>query len=257
MNLVNSFNKQNNSDKWFKWEMNKDLFVAVITLIWMVFAYYGNNHWFESSEVLTLLIFIVLTNIFVNVIFPIWWVAFYKKESFAELGVTRNGWMISIAIGIILALIRGYNLPALIKGIDWVPHIIFSGLILWEPFFVFGWLQSRYEKALGIIPGIVLAAFSMALYHIGTYPFNELVRLFLIYLLLAVCFRIKKNLLTLWPVYWSIGSSVNSLSGGMRFGWDVVVIYGIVLLIQLGYLFYALRKRNANAKLSPSSFEPR
>ncbi len=253
MNLVKYFSKQNNIYKWFKWEINIDLLVAIITLILTAFAYYGNGHWFESSEVLTLLIFIIGTNIVVNVIFPIWWVAFYRKQSLADLGVTKKGWIMSIGLGIILALIRSYHLPALVNGINWVPHIIFSAIILWEPFFVFGWLQSRYEKAFGVLPGILLAAFSMAFYHIGTYPFHDLIKLFLIYLISAACYRIKKNLLVLWPVYWSISSSVNSLSGGMRFGWDAVVVYSVVLAIQLCYLCYALKKSNAREKAISSS----
>jgi hypothetical protein len=60
-------------------------------------------------------------------------------------------------------------------GIDWLPQVLFNGVILWEPFFVHAWLQLRFDRAFGIVPGILLAGLSFAAYHTGTYPPSGLI----------------------------------------------------------------------------------
>jgi hypothetical protein len=52
-------------------------------------------------------------------------------------------------------------------------------------------------------------------------------------LVYAVLFRITKNLLAVWPLVWSISSSIGTLQGGFYFGWGDVATYAIVLFVQL------------------------
>lgn len=234
----------------FKWEPNVDLLVAIITLLLMWVSYYGGVHWYGSNLAASLIIFIVATNILLNVVFPVWWVVIRKKQPLSELGITKKFLLLSISISILLALWRGVNLPELIQGADWVPILIFGAFNLFEPFFVFGWLQTRYEKSFGVIPAIVLAASSFVLFQIGSAPLDGLAAIFFVYLVLATAFGITKNIFTLWPIYWCVGSVVNILSLKMRYGWDMVAAYSIALIIQLGFIFYIYKKQSKIAKTS-------
>ena len=58
---------------------------------------------------------------------------------------------------------------------------------MWEPFFVYGWLQLRFERAFGVIPGIALAAVCFGAYHIGTFPLSGVVTLLGLGVFLACC----------------------------------------------------------------------
>ena len=237
------FKKRLSISKLFKWEPNVDLLVGIFTLLCLWISYYAVENIYKTSLVASLLIFIILTNIFINVIFPIWWVVFYRKQPLSDLGITSKLWLVSISLSIALAFWRGVNLPHLISGVNWVPHLIVSALIFWEPFFVFGWLQSRYEKSFGILPAIILTASSLVLYHIGSISASNLVIIFFVNIICAITMAFTRNLLALWPIYWCIGSSVNSLRSGMHFGWDMVAVYGFALVIQFGYILYAYKKQ--------------
>jgi hypothetical protein len=123
-------------------------------------------------------------------------------------------------------------------GMDWLPHVLYNAVILWEPFFVFSWLQLRFDRAFGIVPGVLLAGLSFAAYHIGTYPPAGLVTLLISGLLFAAIFRLTSNLLIVWPLLWCVGSSIGTLMGGTQFTWSQVVAWSIILLIQLGFIGY-------------------
>ena len=251
--LNNYIKKRFIETKLFKFKPNLDLLVAIITLLLTWVSYYGVEHWYRSNSTFDLLagivLFIIVTNIFINVVFPIWWVVYYRKLSLSDLGITSKLLIPSLILGCILALWKGISLPELVVGINWVPHLIVSALIFWEPFFVFGWLQSRYEKSFGIIPAILFAAASFILYQIGTADISSLLYLFGTYIILATVMASTKNIFSLWPIYWCIGSSVNSLSSGMKpYNWDIVAIYAIVLIIHIWYIRKAYKKQNKTNK---------
>lgn len=242
MTISEQFKKRLSGTKLFKWELNTDLYVALGTLLIMWACYYGYMNIYKNNIVATALIFILFANIILAVIFPVWWTVLHKKGSLSELGITKNLLCVSLGISTILAISRGINLPDLIVGINWAPHLIMSALIFWEPFFVFGWLQSRYEKSFGIIPAIILAAASFAFYQLGSVSPEQLVGLFFFYILLGGAFGLTKNIFTLWPIYWCIGSSVNSLSVGIKVGWDAVGACAFAILVQVGFLAYIYKK---------------
>jgi len=85
-----------------------------------------------------------------------------------------------------------------------IPAGILGLYSLWEVIFVFGWLQLRFEEAFGIIPAVVLAGISFCLYHAGYGWFARahLMSLFVIGIMMAMVFRMTKNLLILWPFLW-------------------------------------------------------
>ncbi len=248
MTIAEQFKKRLTGAKLFKWEPNTDIFLALGSLLVMLACYYGYMNIYRYNVITSALIFILFANIILAVIFPIWWVVVHKKGSLSDLGITKNLLGISLAISIIFAVVRGISLPDLITGINWVPHLIMSALIFWEPFFVFGWLQTRYEKSFGIVPAIFLAAGSFAYYQVGSVALDQLIGLFFFYILLGSAFGLTRNIFTLWPIYWCIGSSVNSLSVGVKLGWDAVVAYAFAILVQIGYIFYINKSQKDRKK---------
>lgn len=87
---------------------------------------------------------------------------------------------------------------------------------------------------------------------VGATPFISLDSLFIIYIVLAMAFSVTKNIITLWPIYWCIGSTVNTLGLGMHYKWDMVVVYAITLLIQLGFIYYFYKKYHSRSDISKS-----
>lgn len=153
---------------------------------------------------------------------PAFYMLVVRSEPLDSLGITWRRWRLSLTISFILA---AGSLPALFQaaeqmpGADLTPHLLVNGLALWEPFFAFGWLQLRFERAFGIVPGIILAAFCFGAYHLGTFPLPAVFALVGFGILYAVIFRAAgANLLALWPMTWAVGSSIGTLQGGFVFG---------------------------------------
>jgi hypothetical protein len=127
-----------------------------------------------------------------------------------------------------------------------LPSALFCALCLWEPFFIYCWLQLRFERAFGVIPGIILAGVCMGLYHVGTYPLLGMpgvVQLMLHGIFFGAIFRSTKNLLVLWPLTWAISASIGTISGGFIFEWEVVGMYAVILLIQAVGLWWLSRAK--------------
>jgi hypothetical protein len=178
------------------------------------------------------------------VIFPVWWMFRRPGHTLRDLGITKEGWKVSLIISLVLSVIFLYFILHQYSsyGRDLIPHLIANGIILWEPFFLFSWLQLRFDKAFGIIPGILLAGICLGAYHIGTYPPAMILVLAGSGILFAALFRITSNLLIMWPLTWSLASAEGTLKGGFVFGWDSVLFSGLILIVQAAFILYILKK---------------
>ena len=236
--------------RWFTWSPNSDTLMALLTEIAMIALYWITTHLLSSGWD-GVLIFGVLTNLGLNVLFPVWWIAYHRKQPLSELGITTRHWLLSLISGIVLATFSSVRLWQMISSVNWLPQVLFNAVILWEPFFVFSWLQLRFDRAFGIVPGVLLAGLSFTAYHIGTYPSAMLLVLLIIGLIYAVIFRLTSNLLIVWPFIWSVASSIGTVMGGMLFTWKQVAIWSVILLIQLGFIGYTWRRQTS--KIAPSA----
>jgi hypothetical protein len=223
--------------RWFAWAPNADTLVAFLTEVAMVAAYWTATHLLSRGWD-AVLVLGVLTNLGLNVLFPVWWIAYHRRQPLSELGITTRRWLPSLIIGAGLAALALVRLRQMAAGTDWLPHVLFNVVILWEPFFVHAWLQLRFDRAFGVVPGVLLTALSFAAYHIGTYPPTGLIVLLIWGLFYAVIFRLTSNLLTLWPLLWGVGSSIGTLMGETQFTWMEVATWSVILLIQLGFIGY-------------------
>lgn len=229
---------------WFTWAPTCDTGVAALTTLAMMALYWTTTQILTSGWSVVL-VFGLLTNLGLNTLFPLWWIAIHRRQPLSELGLTTRHWLSSLLVGLVLAGFSAQGLKPYLAGVYWLPHLIFNAVVLWEPFFVFGWLQLCYERAFGILPAVLLAALSFAAYHIGTYPPAGLLVMLVSGLFFATIFRLTTNLLIVWPLAWGVGSSFGTLMGGRLFTWSEVGIWSAILLVQvvlIAYTWYRQKK---------------
>jgi membrane protease YdiL (CAAX protease family) len=232
----------------FRWNPGQDTMVALATALLMIPVYFVGTH--SKDSVTGWLVFVILGNGILNVLFPAYYLLILRKDKPDELGITTHRLWLAVLLAVACSAFMWKGLQREIAahpGVELLPQLIFNGIILWEPFFVFGWLQLRFERAFGILPGIVLAAAGFGAYHLGTYPLSGVAGLFAFGVFFAVLFRITKNLLSLWPVTWAVVSSIGTLQGNMRFGWDQIAVYAVILVVQIAIIAWMIvRRRNAD-----------
>lgn len=214
-------------------EPGADTALAFATAVAFSFCYFFGAR--TGSALASFLVFTVLGTGVVCVLLPAFYVLVVRGEGLGALGITARGWRVSLAISAVFA---AGSLPGLLRaagdsGADPAPHVLVNALTLWEPFFVFGWLQLRFERAFGVLPGVFLAALSFGAYHLGTFPLPAVLALVGFGLLYAALFRaVGANLLALWPLAWAVGSGIGTLQGGFAFGWASVPGAAVLLLVQ-------------------------
>lgn len=228
--------------RWFAYCPASDTAAAMVTaLIMTCGGYYLLVHLPEGSAVQ--LVYRVIFELLL-VIFPVWWICHHKKEPFSELGITRANLVKSLIISIVITLVFLYFVFRHFSsyGIALVPHFLMNAIILWEPFFLFAWLQLRFDRAFGIIPGILLAGICLGAYHIGTYELPMVLSLAAFGIVFAAIFRLTENLFIMWPLTWSTASAEGSLEGGFLFGWNDVLVASFILAVQLVFIWYTVKK---------------
>lgn len=211
----------------FKWNPKKELILVAVSLLWAWYAYYGD------SQIIGLFSVIV-----VCVCFPAWWIIKVKKEGFAALGITSNNLLLSIIFTLGLSIWRGTELIHYICNGNLPTTLIFNCISIWEVFYLFSWLYTRYEASFGKVPAILLTTISTGLYHIGTLPIKNILYLCFCVCIITICFSVTKNIFTLWPIYWTVGCSASTLKNSMSFSWIEIGIFAVILIIQIGYLFF-------------------
>jgi|GEM_PF-4316958 len=154
---------------------------------------------------------------------------------------TRNRWIPSLIIGIILAALFLSRLVALYPGPGLLPHLIVNACMVWEPFFVFGWILLCFDRAFGIISGILFSSLAFGAYHIGTYPAGGILMHLIVGIISGGIFRATSNILILWPFVWMVSSAMGTTMGGMVFGGDAVGISVVILVISLAAIGYTIK----------------
>jgi len=236
--------------QWFAFNPTSDTIAATITaLIMSCGGYYLLVHLPEGSTLQ--LVYRIIFELLL-VIFPVWWICHYKNESFAEIGFTRKNLAASLVISTAITLLFLYFVFRHFSqyGIALVPHFLMNAIILWEPFFLFAWLQLRFDRAFGIIPDILLAGTCLGAYHIGTYELPLVLSLAVFGIVFAAIFRLTENIFIMWPLTWSTASAEGSLEGGFLFGWNDVVVATFILAVQLAFIVFTWRKSRKTAGYS-------
>jgi len=189
----------------------------------------------------------LFASLFVLVLLPAYYVLKVRRKPLDQLGLTKRHWLPSLLISIVFILRLFPRMSGLLSTVPpelVLPTVIFNGLCLWEPFFVHCWIQLRFERAFGIIPGILTAGLCLGSYHIGTYPLEMVMKLVMAGLIYGAVFRLTRNLLILWPLTWTVASTMGTISGGFTFGWQTVWVYVAIILTQGTGIWWIARTQN-------------
>lgn len=163
-----------------------------------------------------------------------------RGANISALGFTRK----RIAVSLILsAVFAAGSLPAYFAaapaGIGGVLLLVTSLLNLWEPLFVYGWLQLRLENAFGWVLAPFLTAFCFAAYHAGSAPLEMLGALLAWGAIVGVLFAFTRNLFVVFPLAWGVASAIGTASEASG-AWPAVVLAVALLAGQLILLKTAL-----------------
>lgn len=225
-----------------------DTLIAGITAALMIGVYYFNARYGYEAPAVFFVGFIGIGHLLLNTAIPAFVVFVLCKESWSGLGIKRENALKSLMISAGLAALFFGGLMQALEGFDGdpLPHIIFNGIALWEPLFVYGWLQIRFEKAFGFLPSPFLAGAAFAAYHLGSVPLDMVFTLFAFGVFYGVIFGLVRNLLALIPLTWAVGSSIGTINAGFSFDWFTVALYACVLVVQalmlLGLYGYASKR---------------
>jgi len=75
--------------------------------------------------------------------------------------------------------------------------------LVFELIFFYGFLRTLFERAFGVVPGIVLAAAFYSLHHAGFQP--EFALLFVVGLLYGTVVRLGNSVLLIFPFFLMVG----------------------------------------------------
>jgi membrane protease YdiL (CAAX protease family) len=149
-----------------------------------------------------------LFGIGVCVFFPLYYTVILKGETLEEIGLTTRKWLTAglVALPFIALSIGGQ----LTKVVAWptIDNMIYIGMgliasTLFEEVFFRGFLQTRFEKAFGMIPAILISGAAFSFYHLGYPKFRNpemLIVLFLVGTFFAISFSITRNVITSYLV---------------------------------------------------------
>jgi hypothetical protein len=245
----------------FKWQPGQDTGFAIGTLILFWICYLIGTHFtvdlfknvaFVANsgfmrwlvEFIAFLAFTVFGTLFLNVYFPLAYVVGERKEGLEGVGIKSKNLVLSLIISVALAAVFLFALPGNFQVIDLsapVYEIVLAAASLWAPFFVFGWLQMRFDRAFGAILGIILTGVSFAIYHIGSVGFDQVLVYLVVGLGLAVVFRLTRNVFIVWPLAWIFNPAVSTVLVGAEIDWGRAILYAVILVFQIGAISWVAR----------------
>jgi membrane protease YdiL (CAAX protease family) len=234
-----------------RWNPTRNSGVAFLTLLGMTIAYAVMGWSGDNVAVWAVVGLLVVPLLSVGV--PVYWTTVVERRPISALGITVRHWLPSLLLGLLLSLERVSPLlfarPPTRALHEWLPMAVIGIASLFEPLFVFGWLQLRFEKDFGVLPAVLLAALGFAVYHIGFMP-EQMSAQFGSAVLYGVAFRLTNNLLVTWPLLWGTTSAMLCIGQGVCFAdWGFAATYVVLAALEIVYIaLLSLRQRRAAAR---------
>lgn len=201
--------------KLFTWQPSKDILVATIAgfvVIGLSAAMLPTRH----CPWLSILIRDIGQIFLVGILFPLVYIL-RTGNRFAEFGFTLKRWYIflpiNLVLGALLLLMFLSESPppadfSLTAPVVWKAAFVIVA-VFFELIFFYGFLRTLFEKAFGMIPGIILAALFYSFHHIGFQP--EYGKLIFVGLLYAFVCRLGNSVLLLYPFFLGVGGTYDVL----------------------------------------------
>lgn len=223
------------------WNSSSELGVVVLSYLSVVAGLYLAFQVFTTERVaLNFITFGPLTLFGLGVALPLLWTV-KKGRDLADVGITGRYAAISILLGLAFSLFQ-YSIT--LSRLDLPPaHVLIPLTMMslvvgfFEAVFFRGWMQLRFEKAFGVLPGAILGAGCYAFYHIGYgMTVDEITFLFFIGLIYAIVFRLTKNILILWPSLTPVGGLYANINEGLTMPFEATYGFALVLALMAGLI---------------------
>jgi membrane protease YdiL (CAAX protease family) len=206
--------KEKTISKFFRWQPSSETLVAVIAGIVMIglsisIGVTKNIPWLST-------IIRDIGQIFLGILFPLLYIR-KLGNGFAAFGFSFKNWYvflpINLVLGILLLMLFLSDVPPP-DGFRLDTQVLWAGAfimlaVIFELVFFYGFLRTLFERAFGIIPGVILCAVFYSLHHAGFQP--EFGKLFVVGLIFAVIYRIGNSILLLYPFFAGIGATYDVL----------------------------------------------
>jgi membrane protease YdiL (CAAX protease family) len=197
-----------------------------------------------------------------GVAFPVLYIVLVRQRPLADLGLTLERLVPSVALSLLLGWDTYSNTLATLE-IAWTQEIVpliamVLSVGLFEAVFFRGWLQLRFEAAFGLVPSLILGALCYSLYHVGYgMTRGEMLFLFGLGLAFAAFFRLVKNVVVLWPFYTPLGGLYTNLSEGLSMPFEATYGFLLTLGLMAGTITLAvhLQGEEAESRVSPPRIE--
>jgi membrane protease YdiL (CAAX protease family) len=201
--------------KLFHWQPSRETLVAAIAgfvVIGLSAAMLPTRHYPWVS----ILIRDIGQIFLVGILFPLLYIL-RTGNRFAKFGFTLKRWYIFLPINLVLGallllmFLSESPIPAdfhVTSAIVWKAAFVIVA-VFFELIFFYGFLRTLFEKAFGIVPGIILAALFYSFHHIGFQP--EYGKLIFVGLLYALVYRLGNSALLLYPFFLGVGGTYDVL----------------------------------------------
>lgn len=224
-----------------RWSRFCELGFVILSYLAVVGGLYLAFQVFTTQKVaLNFITFGPVTLFGLGVALPLLWTV-KKGRDLADVGITGRHAAISIILGLVFSLLQYYftlyrlNLPSADVLIPLIMMTLVVGFF--EAIFFRGWIQLRFEKAFGVIPGTILGAGFYAFYHVGYgMTLDEITFLFFIGLIYAIIFRLSKNILILWPFFTPMGGLYANINEGLSIPFEATYGFILVLALMIGLI---------------------
>jgi len=166
-----------------------------------------------------------------------------KKRPLSEMGIGKRHWKKSLVLGLILPCLTSWvmiargMIPPLMEFLPTLWSAIMSSLFF--VIFFQCWVQTRFERAFGAIPAIIMTAALFSLHHISyggycvTYAWMGVLQ----GTMPALLFSTTRNILVAWPFLLSAGL-YGSFGGGYWTPFEYT--YGFAGVVALTLSFIAI-----------------
>ena len=207
----------------------------------------------SGDNITVMMLFVAFVIPILTIAVPVYWIGLVKREPLRSLGLTLRHWPPAILLGVALSSLevaqvvngRGPVAPANL----WMPQAVAGAVSLWEPLFVFGWLQLRFEKDFGILPGILMASACFALYHVGFGSVNMMVGQFFSAIAYATVFRLVTSLLVVWPLLWAASSARICIGDNFCFfDWSSATFMTFLFLVEITFVAAVAYRQRLTAR---------
>lgn len=151
-----------------------------------------------------------------GILFPLMYIN-RSGADYTGFGLSLRRWYVFLPLNLVLGALLllmflsevppppGFNVDSRILLVT--AYVMLAGVF--EVIFFYAFLRTLFERAFGIIPGIILTSIIYSLHHAGFQPeFGKLVFVGIMY---ATVYRAGNSALLIYPFFWGIGASYDVL----------------------------------------------